>query len=62
VGDTARVRRIQDIRELEVDEEIAILVNNFCRSGSSSFQVIGRYDRTRAARAKRLAAPTLLSS
>jgi hypothetical protein len=62
VGDSARVRCIQDIRELEADKEIAILVNNFCRSGSSSFQVFGGYDRTRAARAERSAAPTLLSS
>jgi hypothetical protein len=62
VGDTARVRRIQDIQELEADEEIAVMVNNFCRSGSSSFQVVGGYDRTRAARAKKLAAPILLSS
>jgi hypothetical protein len=62
VGDTTRLRRIQDIRELEAAEEIEIPVNNFCKSGSSSIQVVGGYDRIRAARAKRSAAPTLLSS
>jgi hypothetical protein len=47
---------------LEAAEEISILVNNFYRSGTSFFQVFGRYDKAGAARAERLVAPTLLSS
>jgi hypothetical protein len=62
VGDTARICCIQDIRELEAAEEITILVNNFCKSGSSSFQVVGGYDKVGAARAERSTAPTSLSS